>query len=77
MSCQQNRSTRSFGAPDPSALKDNETPVLCRSKRYCVPSSNEGVSEVEAIDPPQKSSSAVLVGPVHDSSPSYVFLLFY
>jgi len=77
MSRQQNHSTRSFGAPDPSALKDNETPVLCRSKQYRMPSSDEDVSEVEAIDPLQKSSSAVLVGPVRDSSPSYVFLLFY
>jgi len=77
MSHRQNRSTHSFGTPVPSALKDNETPVLCCSKRYRVPSSNEDTSKVEAVDPPQKSSSAVLVGPVCDSLPSYVFLLFY
>jgi len=39
-----------------------------------MPSSDEDASEAEAVDPPQKSSSAVLMGPVHDSSPSYVFL---
>jgi len=77
MSHWENHSTRSFGAPNPSALKDNETPVLCRLKRYRMPSSDEDTSKVEAVDPPQKSSSAVLVGPVPDSSPSYVFLLFY
>jgi len=78
MSHQQNPSACSFGAPDPnllgSALKDNETPVLRRLKRYRMPSSDEDASEAEAIDPSQKSSSAALVGPVRDSSPSYVFL---
>ena len=38
-----------------------------------MPSSDEDMSEAEVVNSPQKSSSAVLVGPVRDSLPSYVF----
>jgi len=77
MSHRQNHSTHSFGALDPnllgSASKDNEAPVLRCLKWYRIPSSDEDMSEVKAVESPQKSLSAVLVGPVCNSLPFYVF----